>query len=182
MGTLSKIALFLFLVVGLLASAQGPIPGTVNSDPFAGARATPLPTRAGFVPLDPTKAARFRDERLDYYQASDGGANWNGQAVMGVNGAGDQYQACRNTCATQNPQNAQCYADCDRRYVQSAATNTNQIYKFAPNGNASGSTNNGVVPQQGLQMPSALPNAREKTSVQDGNQMRNWGTVDSKRD
>lgn len=171
--------MFLFLVVGLLASAERP--GTIN-DPFARARATPLPTREDFKALEPTQAARFRDERLNYYETNDGGQNWNGQAVMGEGGAGDQYAACRARCDRPGAATAECFAQCDRAYVQSQATNTNQIYRFAPRSDGqSGSTATGQVPQEGLRMPSSLPGPRESSVIEE-NGARNWPKVDEKRD
>lgn len=120
MTTISKIALLVFLAVGVLASAEGIRPG--RSDGLL-PRATPLPTREGFQALTPTEAARFRDERLDYYQGADGGPNWNGRAILGAGGAGDQYDQCRANCARQTPQSAACNAACDQQFLRNASSN-----------------------------------------------------------
>jgi hypothetical protein len=120
--TISKIALLVFLAVGVLASAEGVRPGR-SDGPFP--RATLLPTREGFQALTPTEAARFRDERLHYYQGADGGPSWNGRAIMGAGGAGDQYDQCRANCARQTPQSAACNAACDQQFLRSASSNGN---------------------------------------------------------
>ena len=120
MTTISRIALIVFFLVGVLASAEGVRPGRSNG-PFP--RATLLPTRPGLQPLSPTEAARFRDERLDYYQGANGRPGWDGRAIMGEGGAGDQYDQCRAQCARQNPPTATCNAACDQQYLRSASGN-----------------------------------------------------------
>jgi hypothetical protein len=131
--TISKIALLVFLAVGVLASAEGVRPGR-SDGPFP--RATLLPTREGFQALTPTEAARFRDERLNYYEnkSPKDDPNWNGRAIMGAGGAGDQYDQCRANCARQTPQSAACNAACDQQFLRSASSNGPGASAAAPGG------------------------------------------------
>ncbi len=160
MGTLSRLALILFLVVGLLASAERP--GTINIDPFAAVRATPLPSGNNSQMTD-AERQKWQDMRSDYYRKDDTTTNWQGQPVMQAGGAAERYQQCRAACVSQIPPSAKCAQTCDAEYMRSQATNTQQLYENTGQAGGNGSFTNPTNRQPaGLQQTDTMPGAAQE--------------------